>query len=80
MNKFYIHVCLLAVLLAFIVVTEATKGTSTGNEEKPVDSDTASLIRDSRATRVKRFGWGCCGCGCGCCGGFGGIGLFAFGK
>jgi len=39
MNKFYIHVCLLAVLLAFIVVTEATKGTSTGNEEKPVDSE-----------------------------------------
>ncbi|KAL7075997.1 hypothetical protein ACQ4LE_004645 [Meloidogyne hapla] len=74
MNKFHVYFCLVAVLVALIVLTEANHGTSTGNEEKPVDSG-SSLMRESRATRVKRFGWGCCGC----CG-FSGIGLFAFGK
>uniref|UniRef100_A0A914MXU0 Candidate secreted effector n=1 Tax=Meloidogyne incognita TaxID=6306 RepID=A0A914MXU0_MELIC len=93
MNKFHILLLLLAIL-TITVLSEAAQTAALENSNfrmllkrevaairaKRFGWGSVSLIRESRATRVKRFGWGCCGCGCGCCGGFGGIGLFAFGK
>ncbi|KAF7634171.1 hypothetical protein Mgra_00006469 [Meloidogyne graminicola] len=69
MSKFLIFVCLIVVVL-FTALTEAEHLVEENVASHNADSSLI-LPRANRATRVKRFGFGCCGC----CG-FNGIGLF----